>query len=188
MEKINIIKLYVSRKLRILSFMSCHFHKNPSITYDTVACDLPSNSYRVTSFVTIFICIASFSSMRLNAICLWVLKIHWLERAHLYFHIKNDGGMFQKDREKSEWKVWNNFSISEKHTFNSILIREEREFTGEYDHVNIKNDREMVLERKSDEYSCTLTQWTWRTKKADKIYSSSGRQRNIPSLLLCKNV
>ena len=25
-------------------------------------------------------------------------------------------------------------------------------------------------------------------KEADKIYSSSGRQRNIPSLLLCKNV
>ena len=30
--------------------------------------------------------------------------------------------------------------------------------------------------------------WTWQTKKADKIYSSSGRQRNIPSLLLCKKV
>ena len=27
---------------------------------------------------------------------------------------------------------------------------------------------------------------TWRTKKADKIYRSSGRQRKIPSLLLCK--
>lgn len=67
--------------------------------------------------------------------------------------MKTDGDMFKKDREKSEWKVWNNFSISEKHTFNSILIREEREFTGEYDHVNIKNDREMALERESDEYS-----------------------------------
>ena len=30
--------------------------------------------------------------------------------------------------------------------------------------------------------------WTWQTNKADKIYSSSGRQRNIPSLLLCKKV
>ena len=35
---------------------------------------------------------------------------------------------------------------------------------------------------------CMYTLWTWLTKKADKIYSSSGRQRNIPSLLLCKKV
>ena len=47
-----------------------------------------------------------------------------------------------------------------------MLIREEREFTGEYVHVNIKNDREMVLERKSDEYSCTLTLMTMMDKES----------------------
>ena len=36
----NISDLKAYMKLRILSFMSCHFHQNPSITYDTVACDL----------------------------------------------------------------------------------------------------------------------------------------------------
>ena len=28
---------------------------------------------------------------------------------------------------------------------------------------------------------CRPTLWTWRTEKEDKIYSSSGRQKNIPS-------